>query len=155
MFQLSADWWEIIIRVLFVYAGVLILVRLSGKRQLAELAPMDLLTLLLVSETVSPALTGDDSSLTAGAIAAATLFALSFILALLTYRFRRFERLSEGTPRVLISDGVVNERVMAAERMTAQELGTALRMNGVARMEDIMLAMVEPSGAISFVKRPG
>ena len=153
MFEMSADWWEIIVRVVLVYAGVLVLVRLSGKRQLGQLAPMDLLTLLLVSETVSPALTGDDSSLTGGAIAVGTLFAMTFVVAVLAYRWRGFEAWTEGTPRVLISDGVLNENVMAAERITVQELGTALRMNGVSKLEDVMLAMVEPSGVISFIKR--
>lgn len=153
MFELTADWWEIVVRVALVYVGLLVLMRVSGKRQLAQLAPMDLLALLLVSETVSPALTAEDSSLTAGGIAAATLFALSFVIGLASYRLRGFEALSEGTPRVLISDGEIKEEAMAAERITAQELGTAMRMNGVAKVSDVMLAMVEPSGAISFVTK--
>ena len=153
MFEMTADWWEIIVRVVLVYAGLLFMVRLSGKRQLGQLAPMDLLTLLLVSETVSPALTGEDSSVTGGMLAAGTLFVLTFIIALLAFRFRGFEAISEGTPRVLISDGRLDESLMASERITVQELGTALRMNGVSSMDQVMLAMVEPSGVISFIKR--
>lgn len=152
MFEMTEDWWEIIVRVVLVYVGLLVLVRLSGKRQLGQLAPMDLLTLLLVSETVSAALTGEDSSVTGGMLAAGTLFVLTFIIAVLAYRFRGFETVSEGTPRVLIQDGRLNEEVMASERITVQELGTALRMNGVSVIDDVMLAMVEPSGAISFIK---
>jgi uncharacterized membrane protein YcaP (DUF421 family) len=64
---MTAEWWEIIVRVVAVYIFLMVLVRISGKRQLGQLAPMDLLTILLVSETVSPALTADDDTLTAAA----------------------------------------------------------------------------------------
>jgi uncharacterized membrane protein YcaP (DUF421 family) len=153
MFEMSTDWWEIIVRVVLVYVGLLVMVRLSGKRQLGQLAPMDLLTLLLVSETVSPALTGEESSVTGGMLAAGTLFVLTLVIAVLAYRLRGFEAISEGTPRVLIRDGQLFEKVMASERITVQELGTALRMNGVQTIDEVMLAMVEPSGVISFITR--
>lgn len=153
MFEMTADWWEIIFRVTAIYLFLLILVRVSGKRQLGQLAPMDLLTVLLVSETVSPALTAGDDTLTAGALAAGTLFALTVLVALLTFRSRWFERVTEGTPEVLITDGQLDPKVMAAERITMQELDTALRKNGIGALGDVTLAMVEPSGEISFIKR--
>ena len=152
MFQMTAEWWEIIVRVVAVYIFLMVLVRISGKRQLGQLAPMDLLTILLVSETVSPALTADDDTLTAAAFAAGTLFALTFLFAWLTYRMRWFERVTEGTPKVLITDGRLDTNVMASERITTQELGTALRAHGLTSIGDVTLAMVETSGEISFIE---
>lgn len=153
MFEMTADWWEIIVRVVAVYIFLMVLVRVSGKRQLGQLAPMDLLTILLVSETVSPALTADDDSLTAGGIAAGTLFVLTFVFAVVTYRLRWFERVTEGTPSVLIRDGTLDTEVMASERITTQELETALRAHGVTSLAEVTLAMVETSGEISLIKR--
>jgi uncharacterized membrane protein YcaP (DUF421 family) len=153
MFELSTDWWAIVARVVLVYLFLLLLMRLSGKRQIGQLTPMDLLTVLLVSETVSPSLTADDTSLTGGAIAAGTLFALSFVIAVGSYRSRRFERAVEGAPVVLVEDGILRPHVLASERITMQELEMALRIHGVGSMSDVILGVVETSGEISFIKR--
>jgi uncharacterized membrane protein YcaP (DUF421 family) len=153
MFELTTDWWAPTVRVSVVYVFLLVLMRLSGKRQLGQITPMDFLTILLVSETVSPALTDDDTSLTAGAIAAGTLFVISFVIAVGSYRSRRFERAVEGAPVVLVEDGKLKPEVLASERITMQELETALRAHGVARLSDVTLGVVETSGEISFIKR--
>ena len=155
MFEMTADWWEIVVRVIAIYVFLLALLRISGKRQLGQLAPMDLLTLLLLSETVSPALTAGDESLTGAGLAAGTLIALTVVMAILTFKLRWFERVSEGAPQVLITDGSVDTKVMAAERITVQELDTALRKNGIAKLSEVTLAVVEPSGEISFIKQGG
>jgi len=113
---------------------------------------MDLLTILLLSETVSPALTAEDSSVSAGMIASATLVGLAVLVAILTYRSRVFERVVEGVPAVLVTDGTVHQRVMAAERITQQELEVALRESGVESVSEVRLAVVEPSGKITFIQ---
>jgi uncharacterized membrane protein YcaP (DUF421 family) len=148
---MTTDWWEVMLRVGIIYLGVLILVRITGKRTLAQLGPMELLTTLIISETVSPALTAEDVSLTAALLAAATLFALTVLFAIGTYRLRWFERIVEGEPRPLIHDGVVDEKVQDGERITAQELLIALRENGIENVGKVRLAMVEPDGTISFI----
>lgn len=151
MFELTTPWWELIARVSLIYCSLLFLLRLSGKRQLGQLTPMDLLTVLLVSETVSPALTAGDESVAGGVTAAATLVVLSVAVAGASYRSRRFERLVEGSPVVVIRDGIVDRRVMASERITDTELEIALRRQGVEQSSDVRLAVVEPSGEISCV----
>lgn len=151
MFEVSASWWEPVVRVALIYGFLLMMVRLSGKRQLAQLAPMDLLTMLLVSETVSPALTAGDDSLIAAAVAASTLFGLTFVMARLAYASPAFERLTEGSPAVLVRDGEVQRETLERERITGQELATALRKAGHASLEEISTAVVEPGGEITFI----
>ena len=153
MFEPTANLFEILVRVFVVYAVVLLLLRLSGKRQLGQLTPMDLLTMLLISETVSPALTAGDVSLTTGLVAATTLVALTLGIAVLTHRFPRFERAVEGLPATLITAGVLDTKVMKSERITGQELLTALRRQGLETIENVALATVETDGEITVVKQ--
>ena len=109
--------------------------------------------MLLLSETVSPALTAQDTSLPASLTAAGTLLVLTAIVGRLTYRSRAIERLIDGRPRKLITDGVVDERACQEERITAQELEIALRREGVERPTDVKVSYVEPTGKITVVRR--
>lgn len=151
MFELAVSWWEPIVRVAIIYAALHVALRLTGKRQMGQITPMDLLTILLVAEAVSPALTGGDDSVSTGLIAAGTLFAITAFLSVLTYRSRFLERWMEGKPAVLYANGKLDRRVMAMERITEQEIETSLRKNGHASLDDVRIAVVEPSGEISFV----
>jgi uncharacterized membrane protein YcaP (DUF421 family) len=153
MFEFTIPWWEPVVRVALLYTFLLVMVRLTGRRQMAQLTPMDLLTMLLVAETVSPALTGGDDSVSAAAVAAGTLFALTVLMAWLTYSNRTFERLTEGVARTLAKDGNIDQRVMRGERITLQELETALRKSGLQSVTDIDSAIVEPDGQITFSPR--
>lgn len=153
MFEPQANLLEVLARVILAYGALLLLLRLSGKRQLGQLSPMDLLTMLLISETVSPALTAGDDTLTTGLVAAATLVGLAVLIGWLSFRVGWFERVVEGRPDELIRDGRLDERVVAKERITKQELATALHRNGVASINDVSLGTVEPDGEITIVKR--
>lgn len=153
MFSMEAHWWEIVLRVGVLYVALLIGLRLSGKRELGQITPMDLLTIILLSETVSPALTADDTSIPGALIAAATLIGGSFLVGFATYRWRWFERLSEGKPSILIRNGRVDRRVMRAERISQQELDAALHKNNIADASDVALGVVETSGDMTFVEK--
>src|SRR5678816_2560551 len=83
---------EIVARVALIYLGMIVLLRLAGKRELGQLTPLDLLGMLLLSETVSPALTDQDASLPAGFTAAATLLLLAVLIGRAGFRSRRIER---------------------------------------------------------------
>lgn len=146
---------EIVARVVCVYVGLLILVRISGKREVGELGPIDLLAMLILSETVSPSLTAQDTTLAGGLIAAATLLALGALVARLNWWSPRFERLVEGEPVVLIEDGRVHEEAERAERITAAELAQALRRSGVEDLKDVKRAVVETNGQITIIARKG
>jgi len=144
---------EVVVRVAVVYLTLLVFIRFSGKREIGELGPMELLSMLLLSETVSPALTAQDNSLPASLVAAGTLLALTGIVGRITYHSRTMERLIEGVPRDLITAGVVNERTLRQERISGQELKMALRKEGVQSPDDVQAAFVEPNGRISVIAR--
>ena len=153
MFTPQTNLLEIVVRVVLVYVALTVLLRLGGKKELGDLTPMNLLAMLLLSETVSPAITRQDPSIVAGLVAAATLLGLTVIVDRLTFRFRAVERLLEGQAAVLIEDGKVVEEVRRRERITEEQLKTALRDGGVPGPEEVERAFVEPTGRISVVAR--
>ena len=145
--------WEIVARVTAIYVMLLVLVRCAGKREVGQLGPLDLLAMLVLSETVSPVLTGQDTSLGAGLVASATLLGLCATVGRLVYWFPRFERVVEGSPVVLVENGRLRAAAGRAERITAVELAHALRRAGIADLEDVAQAVVETNGEITVVSR--
>jgi uncharacterized membrane protein YcaP (DUF421 family) len=146
---------EVVVRVVAVYLTLLLFVRFAGKREVGQLGPLDFLSMLLLSETVSPALTKQDASLPASLTAAATLLALTAIVGRLTYRSRTAERLIDGVPSKLIEDGELVEQACRQERISMQDLAIALRKEGVEDPSEVKAAYVEPTGRITVIKRAG
>ena len=154
MFEPSRSLVEIVFRVCVLYGALVVMVRLAGKREVGQLAPLDLLAMLVLSETVSPALTGQDTSLSAALVAAATLLAATALLGRLAFRSRRAERWIEGAPVVLVEDGRIVEAAARSERVTRQELESALRRHGLDDVSVVRRAVVEPNGEISVLTAP-
>jgi uncharacterized membrane protein YcaP (DUF421 family) len=154
MFDITlAKLLEILVRVAVVYLACMILLRVSGRREMSELGPMDLLTMLLLSETVSPALTGDDDSLTAALAAASTLMALMVATSWLVRRSRRAGHLIEGEAVILIEDGRVNPAALREFRITNDDLHAALHAEGMMSVNEVARGFVEANGKLTFVKR--
>ena len=153
MLSLAIPWWELILRGAALYATVLLLLRLSGKRQVAEFTPFDLTLLLLISEAASPGLTGGADSWLASTIVIATLLAVNFTIGHLSLQWRRFEDAVEGRPQFLIRGGRVDYRRMRQESISKRELLSALRQQGCFRPSDAEYAVLEASGRISVKKR--
>ena len=109
MWSLSLPWWEFVLRALIVYFFLLVILRVTGKRQTGQLAPFDLVLLLVLSNAVQNSMNGGDNSVLGGIISAATLIALHYCVAYLTFKSRTLEAWIEGTPRTLIHNGVLNE----------------------------------------------
>lgn len=151
MFEASRSLVEIVFRVCVLYGALVVMVRLAGKREVGQLAPLDLLAMLVLSETVSPALTGQDTSLPAALVAAATLLVATALLGRLAFRSRRAERWIEGAPVVLVEDGHIVEAAARSERVTRQELESALRRHGIDDLGVVRRAVVEPNGEISVL----
>jgi uncharacterized membrane protein YcaP (DUF421 family) len=145
----------IVLRVCAVYLFLLVLVRLAGKREVGQLSPMEFLCVLLLSETVSPALTGGDHGVPAAMVAAFTLMALSILVNVLAFRSRWVEELTEGRPELLIRSGRIDRRVMRRERITRTELEAALRRHGLDSVERVARAYVETNGDITVLKADG
>jgi len=143
---------EIVLRTGVIYLLVLIGVRLSGKREVGQMTPFDLTLLLLLSNSVQNAMTGPDTSLAGGAIAASTLLIMNYIVANLSGRSRKMRRLIEGQPSLLVHDGRVIEEHMARERVSMDELHRALREHGIQSCEQVALAVLEVDGSISCLK---
>ncbi len=105
MWNLSLPWWEFILRGAIVYFFLIVLLRLTGKRQVGQMAPFDLVLLLVLSNAVQNAMNGGDNSVSAGVISALTLVGTNWFIGLLTYKSKRIEALVEGRPEVLIHNG--------------------------------------------------
>jgi uncharacterized membrane protein YcaP (DUF421 family) len=143
---------EIAARTGVIYFVVLIGVRLSGKREVGQMTPFDLTLLLLISNAVQNAMTGSDTSLVGGGIAAATLLILNYLVAELSGGNRRFRRFVQGQPSLLVHDGKVIESHMAKEHVSMDELERAMREHGIATYHDVALAVLEVDGSISCLK---
>ncbi len=143
---------QIVLRTGVIYLLVLIGVRLSGKREVGQMTPFDLTLLLLLSNSVQNAMTGPDTSLAGGAVAACTLLILNYLVAELSGTNRRFRRLIEGQPSLLIHDGKTIESHMAREHVSVDELHRALREHGINSVDQVALAVLEVDGSISCLK---
>jgi uncharacterized membrane protein YcaP (DUF421 family) len=107
MSELNSPWWEVVVHVAIIYAALLVMVRLSGKRTVGQFTPFDLLVVMLLSEVVSNGLTGSEESVAGGLIAAATLVGLNGLNSRATARSERLRRLAEGTPVVVGYQGKI------------------------------------------------
>ncbi|HYM77157.1 MAG TPA: YetF domain-containing protein [Candidatus Dormibacteraeota bacterium] len=143
---------QIVLRTGIIYLLVLIGVRLSGKREVGQMTPFDLTLLLLLSNSVQNAMTGPDTSLLGGAVAACTLLVVNYGVAAVSGSNRRLRRLIEGEPSLLVHDGKVIESHMARERVSMDELHRALREHGINSCDQVALAVLEVDGSISCLK---
>ena len=143
---------EIVLRTAVVYLVVLLGVRLSGKREVGQMTPFDLVLLLLISNSVQNAMTGPDTSVLGGVAAAVTLLLLNYGVGELSGLNRRFRRVVEGQPSLLIHDGKVITEHMKKEHVSMDELQRALREHGISTCSEVALAVLEVDGAISCLK---
>ena len=143
---------EITLRTTVIYAVVLAGVRLSGKREVGQMTPFDLTLLLLISNAVQNAMTGPDTSLLGGVVAASTLLILNYLIAEVSGGNRRFRKFIQGQPSLLVHDGEVIPSHMAKEHISMDELNRAMREHGIAHCKDVALAVLEVDGSISCLK---
>ncbi len=151
MWNMSVPWWELVLRPFVVYLFLLVLLRLTGKRQVGQLSPFDLVLLLVLSNAVQNSLGGGDESLIGGLIAATTLVALNYLVGYLTYKSRTIEALAEGRPQVLIQRGQLLKEVQRSAHLSEFELESVLRQHGCERVEEVRCAVIETSGAITVI----
>lgn len=152
MFSPSLPWWEFPARAALVYAALLVMVRLSGKRTVGQFTPFDLLVVMLLSESVSNALGGGDDSVAGGLMAAASLIVLNGVVAIASARSRRVERLVEGDAVLIGRDGRLYDEVLRRHRVGAGDIARALR-EADCEVHELRLAFLEADGSISVQKR--
>ncbi len=143
---------EVVLRTAIIYCVVLLGVRLSGKREVGQMTPFDLVLLLLISNSVQNAMTGPDNSLFGGIAAAITLLLMNYFIADISGTNRRFRKLIEGQPSLLIHNGQLILAHMAKEHVSMDELERALREHGISNYRDVALGVLEVDGSISLLK---
>lgn len=151
MWTLSVPWWELILRGVVVYFFVLVLLRVTGKRQVGQLAPFDLVLLLILANAVQNSMNGGDNSMIGGLVSATTLIAVNYVVGLATFRSKKLEAFVEGRPIVLIHNGKLFEEVLQRAQLTHHELNAALREAGCSCVDTVRLAVLENNGSISVV----
>ncbi|HVJ05067.1 MAG TPA: YetF domain-containing protein [Candidatus Saccharimonadales bacterium] len=145
--------WQIVARTGAVYLLVLVGVRLTGKREVGQMTPFDLTLLLLLSNSVQNAMTGPDTSLAGGAVAAIVLLTLNYLIAELSGLNRRFRRMVQGSPSLLIHDGSLLIDHLKKERLTVDEVMRALREHGIGSIGEVAVGVLEVDGSLSFLKK--
>jgi uncharacterized membrane protein YcaP (DUF421 family) len=143
---------DIALRTGIVYLALLLGLRLTGKRQVGQMTPFDFLLLLLLANAVQNAMTGPDTSLTGGLVAAGTLFAVNMVVAWAVRRNARLEKVIEGSPTILIRHGQILTQNLAREGITQDDLLRALREHGVDTVEEVRSAILEVDGSVSVLK---
>ncbi len=138
------------IRAVVVFLSVLILLRISGKKQVGQMGATEFVAVLLISNAVQNSMNGGDNSLAGGLWLAVVLIFLSWTISMLTYRSRYFSSLFEGTPRLLIHNGKLLEKSLRMERITHAELKTLFRKQGVHHFSEVRTAILEADGTLSL-----
>lgn len=144
---------EKIVRSVVIYLFLLLAFRFSGKRQVGQLTPFDLVVLLIISNVVQNAVIGNDNSLGGGIIGAATILVLNYVIVEIVYRFKRARRLLELSPTLLIHNGRVLDEHLRRERITLEDLLAALRRAGLVEPRQARYAVLEENGAITVIPR--
>lgn len=152
MWTLTQPWWELIARATLVYALLLLLIRLSGRRTLGQFTPFDLLVVMLLSESVSNALTGGDDSLAAGLISAASLIVLNLMVAIATAGGGVVQKALEGEAVLVGKDGQIFQRVLRQHHVPESDLRQALR-EANCELAAMQCAFLEADGTISILKK--
>jgi uncharacterized membrane protein YcaP (DUF421 family) len=146
---------EKIIRPIIIYFFLVLVFRLSGKRELVQLNPFDLVVLLTISNTVQNAIIGDDNSLAGGMIGATSLVITNYLVVRFLYDHRKLDQLVEGSADVLIQGGKIRKNNLKRELITMAQLEAAARKQGFGALSEVDQCILEPGGTLSFIgKKP-
>ena len=151
MFSLSIPLTEKIFRPWIVYLSLILFLRLFGKRELAQLNPFDLVVLLSLSNTVQNAIIGNDNTVTGGVVGAFSLLTINWFLNRIMYRSPKLNATLQGSPAILIRNGVVDQAAVRGERLSSEELIGVLNRNGFSTAREVDICVLEPNGSF-YVK---
>jgi uncharacterized membrane protein YcaP (DUF421 family) len=156
MFVMGLPLLEKILRPILVYAFLVISLRLSGKRELVQLNPFDLVVLLTLSNTVQNAIIGDDNSVLGGVVGATSLLVTNYLVVRFLYDHRKLDQIVEGKADVLIENGKVLAQHLKKELITMAQLEAAARKQGFETLSEVQQCILEPGGTLSFLgRKPG
>ena len=152
IFIMGAPVAEKIVRPILVYFFLVVVLRVFGKRELAQLNPFDLVVLLSLSNTVQNAIIGNDNSLTGGLLGAFALLAMNYLVVRFLFNHRRLDEIFEGEPTTLIEKGSIVKNALAKELLTRAELSTVLHRQGFDKLEEVEKCVLEPGGTF-YIQR--
>ena len=153
MWTLSLPWWEFVLRGIIIYIFLIVILRVTGKRQIGQMSPFDLVLLLVLSNAVQNSMNGGDNSVAAGMILSVTLVTVNWLTGQITFFSKKAERLIEGVPQVLIHDGKVYEKALEAAQLTRHELMSSIRGEGYSDLTEIRAVILENDGSISVIPK--
>lgn len=155
MFVVNLPLIEKVLRPVVIYVFLVAALKLTGKREIAQLNPFDLVVLLMLANTVQNSIIGDDNSVTGGMIGAVTLLATNYFVVRYLFDHPKLDRLVEGEPGVLMENGKICHPQCKHELITVAELEQAARRQGIASLDEVERAVLEPGGTLSFIaKKP-
>lgn len=144
---------DIVLRATAMFFIVFALLRLLGKRELGQMTPFEVVSLVVMGDLIQQGITHNDFSLTGATLAIGTFAFWSVLIGWIVYLFPRLKRSLEGEPRIVIRDGALLEQNLRRDRMTRSEVESEMRLAGIGSMHDVAWAILEPSGKISFIKK--
>ncbi len=150
---MTLPWWEFVLRGVIIYIFLIVILRATGKRQIGQMSPFDLVLLLVLSNAVQNSMNGGDNSVAGGMILSVTLVAVNWLTGQITFLNKKAERLIEGSPQVLIHDGKVYEKALADAQLTRHELMAAIRSEGFSDLTEVRAVILENDGSISVIPR--
>ena len=152
LFTFNLPALNLIVRAIVVYVSVLILLSISGKRQIGQMGPTEFVAILLISNAVQNSMNGGDNSLVGGLLLAFVLIMLSWIISYLTFKSSFFSSVFEGTPTLLVHKGKMITKHMHHERLSESDLRRLLRHQGIHSIDEIETAILEADGTLSVTK---
>jgi uncharacterized membrane protein YcaP (DUF421 family) len=144
---------DIAIRAVVLYLFLIFVMRVTGRRELSALAPVDLVLLIVLGDAIQQGLTQDDYSVTGAIIAVSALATMQVGSSYLSFKSKRARRVLEGDPIVIVEHGKVVTRNMERERMTVDDVCESMRLEQISRLEEVEWAIVESNGQISFIEK--
>ncbi len=144
---------DIVLRATAMFAVLFALLRLLGKRELGQLTPFELVVLVVMGDLIQQGVTHNDFSVTGATLAICTFAFWGVVLSWLSYLFPRLKNPLEGRPQIVIRDGRLCEENLRRDRLTRAEIESEMRLAGIAHIEQVAWAILEPQGKVSFIKR--
>ena len=144
-----------VLRAAIIYAFVLVIVRLAGKRTLAEMSTFDFVVLLLMSEAIQPALVADDTRITSAMLIVTTFVGIDAFLGVVKHKSERASKLLDDVPTVLVRNGVPERHALERERIGEDDIMEVARRDvGLERLDQVRFAVLERTGGISIIPWP-
>src|SRR5947207_2855790 len=146
---------ELVIRATVIYFFLWAVARGTGKRELSQMTAFELILLVVMGDLIQQGTTQEDTSLTGAMIVIATMAFWILLFSYLAFRFKRARDVIDGVPVIVIRDGQLIDQALRLERITEEEVLDAARAQGIADLDDVWCAVLEPDGKFSFLRRSG